>query len=529
MKRFVQLYRDLESTTKTNKRIQFLVNYFEESSDEDKLWAIALLTDKRPPKPLQSGVLKTIAAEAAMLPSWLFDETYLVVGDLSETISLLVKQEYEIDDFSLAHWMTEISNLKKKEEEIRIAYVLDAWKGMDVDTKFIFNKLIGGGFRMGVSQQLILKSLAIHTNIPQEVLAHRLMGKWSPNETNFQQLVKSEDQRNDAIPYPFYLAYALEGEVADLGSLQDWVIEKKWDGIRVQIIKRNGEIFIWSRGEELMTAKIPELHFLKDVEKDFVIDGEIICHDGKEVMPFANLQTRIGRKNLTKRALETSPIAFITYDLLELNGADLREVSLDRRREELSLLTSEINSEKLILSEEIKANSWKEIIDIRSDSRQLKCEGLMLKRRSSAYKVGRKKGDWWKWKLDAMTIDAVMIYAMKGHGRRANLYTDFTFAIWHEGLLLPFTKAYSGLTDAEMKEVDAFVKKNTIDKFGPVRSVTPTLVFEIAFEGIQLSSRHKSGIALRFPRIHRWRKDKLANEANTKEDLLALLNQINPS
>jgi DNA ligase-1 len=317
--------------------------------------------------------------------------------------------------------------------------------------------------------------------------------------------------------------------VSDLGSLEDWVIEKKWDGIRGQIIKRNGEVFIWSRGEELMTEKIPELHFLKNVEKDFVIDGEIICHDGKEVMPFANLQTRIGRKNLTKKALETSPIAFITYDLLELNGADLRETSLEKRRLELSLLTSEINSEKLILSEEINANSWSEIIEIRSTSRQLKCEGLMLKRRSSAYKVGRKKGDWWKWKLDAMTIDAVMIYAMKGHGRRANLYTDFTFAIWHEGNLLPFTKAYSGLTDAEMKEVDAFVKKNTIDKFGPVRSVIPTLVFEIAFEGIQLSSRHKSGIALRFPRIHRWRKDKLANEANTKEDLLALLNQINPS
>ena len=528
MKRFVQLYRDLESTTKTNARVQFLVKYFEESSDEDKLWAIALLTDKRPSKPLQTGVLKAMAADAAMLPSWLFDETYLVVGDLSETISLLVKQEYEIEELSLAHWMREISDLKKKDEEIRVAFVLKAWKGMDVDSKFIFNKLIGGGFRMGVSQQLILKALAIHTSIPQEVLAHRLMGKWSPNETDFQQLVKSDDQRNDAIPYPFYLAYALEGEVNDLGPLEEWVIEKKWDGIRGQIIKRNGEIFIWSRGEELMTEKIPELHFLKNIDKDFVIDGEIICHDGNEVLPFANLQTRIGRKSLTKKALESAPIAFITYDLLELNHVDFREFPLEKRRMALSEMVAEVNLNKLILSEEIVAQSWQEIIAIRSESRQMKCEGLMIKRRSSTYKVGRKKGDWWKWKLDAMTIDAVMIYAMKGHGRRANLYTDFTFAIWHDGHLLPFTKAYSGLTDAEMKEVDAFVKKNTIDKFGPVRSVTPTLVFEIAFEGIQLSSRHKSGIALRFPRIHRWRKDKLPKEANTKEDLLALLNQINP-
>ena len=344
--------------------------------------------------------------------------------------------------------------------------------------------------------------------------------------TTFEKLLLEADPRDDlSKPYPFYLAYALDNPVEELGDLGDWQIERKWDGIRGQLIVREGQVFVWSRGEELVTDKYPEFAPLANLlPNGTVIDGEIVCFKDGQILPFNLLQTRIGRKKVGKKLLSTAPVVMIAYDLLEAAGEDMRNHSMQERRQGLeSLLEDHDTHGVLLLSPVLEEASWEAIAQQRAVSRSHHSEGLMLKRKSSVYQTGRKRGDWWKWKVDPLVIDAVMIYAQRGHGRRANLFTDYTFAVWDEEKLVPFTKAYSGLTDREFREITSWVRRNTVDRFGPVRSVTPELVFEIAFEGINRSSRHKSGVALRFPRMSRWRKDKPAKEANTLSDLLEML------
>jgi DNA ligase-1 len=391
--------------------------------------------------------------------------------------------------------------------------------------------LITGGFRIGVSQKMIVNALAKTTQLAPGIIAHRISGNWIPAHTKFEELFSTEFENKDiSKPYPFYLAYAVEEEVSNLGDINDWQAEWKWDGIRGQIIKRENELFIWSRGEELMTEKFPELHpILQQLPEGTAMDGEIMVLNPNpsngtiEPLPFSLLQTRIGRKNITKKQLTEAPVAFIAYDLLEYEGNDIREHSLEERRNLLTAIISNIKDSPIYLSPVIKTNDWEELTKIRTGSRDKGSEGIMLKRRSAPYLVGRKRGDWWKWKIEPLTIDAVMIYAQKGHGRRSNLYTDYTFAVKDGDKLVPFAKAYSGLTDKEFAQVDNFVKRNAIEKFGPVRTVKPELVFEIAFEGIAASNRHKSGVALRFPRMSRWRQDKKADEINTLEDLKKML------
>lgn len=525
MKSFVDLFIGLDQTTKTNEKIDLLVQFLERSSDEDKMWCIALLSDKRPPRPLNTTILKEMAAELALLPYWMIDESHHIVGDLAETIALLVPQTSNTIEKSLSSWMNDIAVLKEKTEEERKDFIKDAWSGLNKNEKFVFNKWIGGGFRMGVSRQLVARAISIYSGISQDNVLQRLMDGWDPRKTNFSDWMSpANNHSNEASPIPFYLAHPLE-KIEDLGDAQNWIFEWKWDGIRGQIIYRNQKTFIWSRGEDLMSDRFPELNIPSEIGSSFVIDGEIVVHDGERPLPFSLLQTRIARKKISSKFLNDAPIKFIAYDLLELNGQDIRHLTTLERKDLLHNLIAELNHASFLESEMFLFNTWEEAIDLRRESRENFAEGLMVKLKEGDYKVGRKRGQWWKWKLEALTIDAVMIYAMRGHGRRANLFTDFTFAVKDGEQLVPFTKAYSGLTDDEMKEVDAFVKKNTIEKFGPVRSVAPKLVFEIAFEGIQKSSRHKSGIALRFPRIHRWRKDKSPDEANSMEDLLALLNQ----
>ncbi len=378
---------------------------------------------------------------------------------------------------------------------------------------------------------MMVNALAKTTKVSPSVIAHRISGNWDPSTTLFDELLSEEASGLDASkPYPFYLAYALEENINNLGDPAAWQAEWKWDGIRGQIIKRNNELYVWSRGEELMTEKFPEYHMLSQVLPDGVaIDGEIISLDAVDdpiqfsPRPFAVLQTRIGRKNITKKQLQEAPVGFIAYDLLESNGDDIREWPLEERRHQLKLLLDSIQLNFIHISPLINFSDWDELTDTRTRSRNIGAEGLMLKRKSSTYQVGRKRGDWWKWKIDPLTIDAVMIYAQKGHGRRSNLYTDYTFAVKDGDKLVPFTKAYSGLTDKEFAQIDNFVKRNSLEKFGPVRTVKPELVFEIAFEGIAASNRHKSGVALRFPRMLRWRQDKKPDEINTLEDLKAML------
>lgn len=525
MKNFARLFTQLDQTTKTLMKVQALVDFFDHADEKDKIWAIAILSHRRPKRTVKTAELRQWAAEIADLPDWLFEESYHVVGDLAETIALVLPEANSVEERPLHFWIEELKTLKDLTDEDRKARVIKAWQSMETTERFIFNKIITGGFRMGVSQKLMTRALAKATGIEENMLAHRLMGNWSPDETDFETLVLSKDRNEDnSRPYPFYLAYALEEEPKKLGSPQEWIVERKWDGIRGQIIVRGGEIYVWSRGEELVTDKYPEYEPFKEGLPDgTVLDGEILPFKNGQPLPFNLLQTRIGRKNLSKSILQKAPVIFKTYDLLEWEGKDLRDKTLTLRRKILEELVNNNSLKALHLSDRVEFTEWEELKVVRDESRHYASEGLMLKRADSTYQVGRKKGDWWKWKVDPLTVDAVMIYAMRGHGRRANLYTDYTFAVWDGDELVPVTKAYSGLTDKEINEVDRFVKRNTIDRFGPVRSVNPELVFEIAFEGINKSSRHKSGVALRFPRMKRWRKDKPKEEANTLQDLHQLL------
>jgi DNA ligase 1 len=523
MKNFTRLFTELDQTTKTLIKIDALVTYFAKVSDEDKMWAIALLSHRRPKRTVNATYLATWASELSALPGWLFDESHHVVGDLAETITLMLPPPKETSDFPLRYWIDYIRALEQLSVEEKKERILWAWDRLEEMERFVFNKLITGGFRIGVSQSLMVKALAKHTQVRENVVAHRLMGNWSPEYGNFQELMFSEQQVDLSKPYPFYLAYALEGEVSELGSPEEWYAERKWDGIRGQIIVRDRNLFVWSRGEELVTDKYPEYAVMLDLLPDgTVIDGEIMPFKDDRPLTFNHLQTRIGRKTLTPKLLKEVPVAFITYDVLEYQGQDIREKPMHARRAILESLCS-VTSNVLRLSQLVPYTTWEELAFQRSRSREFLSEGIMLKRKESPYRDGRRRGDWWKWKIDPYTVDAVMIYAMRGHGRRANLYTDYTFAVWDNGQLVPFTKAYSGLTDDELREVDRWVKQNTLERFGPVRSVKPLLVFELAFEGIARSSRHKSGIALRFPRIKRWRKDKKIDEANTLANLIQLL------
>ncbi len=524
MNEFAILFTMLDQTTKTLDKIDALIEYFEKASDRDKLWAIAILSHRRPRRTVSASLLGTWASQLAGLPPWLFEESYHVVGDLAETITLVLPPSTEESDETLTHWIEFIRALEPLDVEEKKKLIVGAWMRLKPTERFVFNKLITGSFRVGVSQQLMVKALAKHAQVKENIVAHRLMGNWSPIDDDYHDLIHSEEVRDTSRPYPFYLAYALDDLVETLGNPEEWQAEWKWDGIRGQVIVREGNLFVWSRGEELVTDKYPEYRVFLDLLDDgTVLDGEILPFRNNQPLPFSLLQTRIGRKTLTQKILSEVPVAFVAYDVLEYNGADIREWKLVDRRNTLQHIYERQTSTALRISPVVAFNSWQELREKRSRSRDFFSEGIMLKRKDSIYRDGRRRGDWWKWKIDPFTVDAVMIYAMSGHGRRANLYTDYTFAVWKENQLVPFTKAYSGLTDEEIREVDRWIRQNTIEKFGPVRSVKPELVFEIAFEGIAKSTRHKSGIALRFPRINRWRKDKPIREANTLDDLTSLL------
>jgi DNA ligase-1 len=602
MRLFAELVVRLGTSTKTNDKLEALTGYFGNAADRDKVWVIALFSGRKPKRTVNSTQLWEWCREITGLPAWLFEESYHTVGDLAETIALLLPEpdgrksdgrpiqrgadgpmgrdangptEKGADgparvetgsDGSLSWYLEKLVEIGKEEEPVKKDLILRCWSQMNQEERFVFNKLITGGFRIGISQKMIVNALAKTAGVPASIIAHRISGNWDPVTTSFTDLLSEEGAGHDpSRPYPFYLAYALEEDLSSLGSPEEWQAEWKWDGIRGELIKRDGQLFVWSRGEELMTEKFPEYQdFTRLLPEGVVLDGEIIgMGSGPEVgraevgrapktegrqqsdgegrqqsdgwgagaaaslgfvvLPFAALQTRIGRKNVTKKHLNEAPVGFIAYDLLEYEGEDWRGRSLQERRAQLERIVAAAGHPLLQLSPVIAFDSWEQLATIRGLSRDRGSEGIMLKRKNSVYQVGRKRGDWWKWKIDPLVIDAVMVYAQKGHGRRSNLYTDYTFAVKEGDKLVTFTKAYSGLTDKELVEVDAFVKKNSLEKFGPVRTVRPELVFEIAFEGIAASARHKSGVALRFPRINRWRKDKRPEEIDTIADLKKML------
>jgi DNA ligase-1 len=527
MKRFAELFATIDQTTRTTPKVAALARYLAEAPEADRLWTVALFSGRRPRRAITTTRLREWAAERAGIPPWLFEESYPIVGDLAETIALVLPEPEATHDDSLATWIGRLRALDHADDAARKTAILDAWNRMEPLERLVFNKLLTGGFRVGISRKLMTRALAQATGRDEAELAHRLMGDWTPDRTTWAGLIEAEDTAADlSRPYPFCLAHGLDDTAPEtLGPPGDWRAEWKWDGIRGQLILRGGDHFVWSRGEELMTDRFPELARARDVmPPGTVLDGEIVAWDGAQPLPFNALQKRIGRKTVPKKLLTEAPVILLAYDLLEDEGEDLRDMHFAERRARLDARLDGLPAEApLRPSPLLDFTGWEALRALRADARDRRAEGLMLKHVRSPYHAGRRKGDWWKWKLDPLTLDAVLIYAQQGHGRRANLFTDFTFAVRDGDSLVPFTKAYSGLTDAEFRRITQWVRRNTVQRFGPVRQVRPEHVFEIAFEGIFESPRHKSGVALRFPRMKRWRHDKGTSEADTLSDLKDML------
>ncbi|MDF2776107.1 MAG: putative ligase-like protein [Geminicoccaceae bacterium] len=526
MKAFARLYAAIDETTRTNEKVQAMVDYFRTAEPADAAWAVYFLSGNRPKRLIPVRRLATWAMDEAAIPEWLFDECYDAVGDLAETMALLLPDSTSTTDLSLHRWIGErLLPLTGNAEHAQRASVVQSWRELGGMERFIWNKLITGGFRVGVSQQLVVRALSKATGVDEGVIAHRLSGTWQPRAESFMALSAAETADADVSrPYPFFLAYPLEADLDALGLATEWQAEWKWDGIRAQVIRREGQTFVWSRGEELVTERYPEIAAAADfLPEGTVLDGEIMPWKEGQPLAFAQLQRRIGRKSLGGSILSEVPVVLIAYDVLELAGRDVRGEPLSRRRELLEEVIVGTRSTVLIPSPTLPVASWDDVRAVYARAREECAEGLMLKRRDSVYGVGRRKGAWWKWKVQPFTVDAVMIYAQAGHGRRASLHTDYTFALWDDGALLPFAKAYSGLTDGEIRELDRWIRANTVEKFGPVRHVKPLHVFELGFEGIQPSPRHKSGVAVRFPRILRWRTDKRPEDADTLATLKGLM------
>jgi DNA ligase 1 len=530
MRRFARLFAQIDETNATNEKVAALVGYLRSAPPADAAWAVHFLSGRRPKRLVGSRQLAAWASEEAGLPEWLFEESYQAVGDLAETITLILPDTGASSELPLSHWVEErLLGLRGEDEDVQRQVMVRSWRELDRRERFVWNKLITGSFRVGASQRLVIRALAELSGVDEGVIAHRLMGAWEPTPEFFQRLIAPDTRDADVSrPYPFFLAHPLEAEPAALGDAGEWIAEWKWDGIRAQLIRRAGKTFLWSRGEELLAGRFPEVEEVGALlPEGTVIDGELLPWLDGTPLPFAQLQRRIGRKNLGRKILDEVPAVLVAYDLLEEAGQDIRLHPLGERRSRLaSLLESVPSSGRLILSPAVPVASWEDLSVARRSARELGAEGLMLKRLSSAYAVGRRRGDWWKWKVDPLAVDAVLIYAQAGSGKRAGLFTDYTFGLWEGDHLVPFAKAYSGLSDEEIRKVDQFIRRNTLEKFGPVRTVKPELVFELHFEGIQPSTRHKSGIAVRFPRMARWRTDKRAEEADTIETVRGLLKTV---
>ena len=527
MKRFAQLYCELDGTNSTLGKIAALERYFSDAAPADAAWAVYFLSGNKPRQVVPSRKLYALAADIADLPMWLMDECYEAVGDLAETVAHVLPAATLPSDLSLAAWVEErLLPLGGASDEERKQSLAQAWSELDGFERLIWNKLITGEFRIGVSLRSVTRALSKVSGIEQEVIAHRLAGAWRPTGESYLALISPDGEQGEASrPYPLFLAYALETDpAATLGDIADWQMEWKYDGIRGEVVCRGGGVYLWSRGDDLINDSFPDLVAAgAALPEGTVIDGEIVVWRDGKAAPFNALQQRLGRKAPAKALLERSPAGLIAYDLLEDGGIDVRGMPLTARRERLEAIVSGLPQESSIrLSPLVPAQTWDEAAQIRAASRDRGVEGMMLKRRDSGYGVGRTRGSWWKWKVEPYTVDAVLLYAQRGHGRRASLYTDYTFGVWDGATLVPFAKAYSGLTDAEIREVDRYIREHTLEKFGPVRAVTPAIVCELAFEGIQRSTRHKCGIAVRFPRILRLRPDKTAGEADRLETVRAL-------
>ena len=569
MRRFAALFTELDASTATTAKVEALKRYFAIADAADAAWAVYFLAGGKPRQVVPTGVLRALACARAGIDDWLFDACYQAVGDLAETIAHVLPPPSVRSDVGLAVWIEQrLLPLRDETRETQAVRIAGYWDELDANERFLLTKLIGGGFRVGVSKLLVQRALGEWAGLDAKVVAQRMMGSTDktarPDAAGFARLVSADAEpgRDAGQPYPFFLAHPVDAAMGDfeaaLGPPADWLVEWKYDGIRAQVVRRAQQVWIWSRGEELVTDRFPEVVTIAQAWPDgTVLDGEILVWlpSSDRPAPFNLLQQRIGRKNLTKKILADAPVTFMAYDLLEHGGVDVREQPQHLRRAALQALADAAPSLRL---SPLLHGSWPQLAALRAQSRSRGVEGCMLKHREAHYGSGRRKqviaggaaksGAWWKWKIDPLTADAVLIYAQAGHGRRASVYTDYTFAVWSrtphdaaeaqavvdaiaarqpaqpDGLqLVAFAKAYGGLTDEEFKAVDRVIRQNTLEKFGPVRSVRPTMVFELGFEGINHSPRHKSGIAVRFPRMLRIRHDKPLHEADTLADLQALM------
>lgn len=557
MKHFTQLYSELDRTTRTNEKVAALEAYFLEATPADAAWALYFLCGRKLPRVITSTNLRLLATEEAKLAPWLVDECYSAVGDLAETLALILPDAAVQEPLPLHRLVEERLLPLQAGGQAGRGLLLQTWRELSGQERFVWNKLITGSFRVGVAQTLVARALAVVAGVEAPIMAHRLMGQWQPTAEDFQRIVDGQGvgEQEAARPYPFFLASPLMDSPTELGDVREWQIEWKWDGIRGQLIHRQEQVLVWSRGDEMVNDTFPEIVEVgAALPPGTVIDGEVLAWENEMPQPFARLQRRLGRKAVSAKTRAQYPVVFLAFDLLEWQGEDWRQRPLHERHQQLEKIIRETQSKAVVtgssgerpletpdlfaqslpapavrlplrLSPLIQAVSWAEVGQLRAESRARHVEGIMLKRLASPYGVGRQRGDWWKWKIEPLVMDAVLMNAQLGHGRRASLYTDYTFGVWHEGKLVPVAKAYSGLTDEEIAAVDKFVRANTEDKFGPIRAVKPELVFELAFEAIQKSGRHKAGLAVRFPRMNRWRHDKKPQDADTLDNLRALLGE----
>ncbi|MGQ0503470.1 MAG: ATP-dependent DNA ligase [Panacagrimonas sp.] len=533
MKRFAALYAALDDTRGISDKVALMQLYFADAPAEDAAWGLYFLLGNRLKRLIAPTRLRGLIIELSGLPPAVIEESYAHVGDLGEMLALVLdtvhprRPEAPDADLSLSRSVHQLLALRDVDETAQRRYVLQRWRELPYLPCLLFNKLLTGSLRVGVSAGLAARALAATAGLDTRVVQARLMGDWNPSAEAFVRLMLTgETARDPSQPYPFCLASPLEAPAETLGPRENFLAEWKWDGIRGQLIRRDQRTWLWSRGEELLDGRFPEIETAAAALPDgTVLDGEVLAWNAVGVMPFAALQKRIGRKTVGKKLLADAPVVFLAYDLLEHGREDLRTRPLHERRSRLQELLAclpESERKVLRLSGAVDADGWSALATLREHARDGGTEGLMLKRLDSPYLGGRKRGTWWKWKVGALTVDTVLVYAQAGHGRRSNLYTDYTLAVWDGDALVPVAKAYSGLTDAELTEMDRWIRAHTLEKFGPVRSVQALQVFEIAFEGIQASPRHKSGVALRFPRIARWRRDKLARDADRIETLRRL-------
>ena len=539
LNKFSKLFEDLDSNNSSNKKVNSLTKYFKLNNNLNNILTIYLLIGKKNKRFISGKSLREYYANIYKIPKWLIDECYSKVGDSAEVISLLLQDkllEKNIkDDISLNELINEIlPKLKKLDENKKKLYIKSLWEKISKDNQLIFNKILTGTFRIGVSKGLVVKAISNMTGVDESIILHRLMGELEPIEETYMFLInqKLEQKELDYKPYPFQLANTFDERIKETISVDKYQFESKWDGIRSQIIKRSNNISIWTRGEELVNKTFPELiKIISHFKNDFVLDGEILIWDDNKNRPknFSLLQKRLGRKSPSLKIQKDLPVVFMAYDILEINGKDIRSKILIERRKILEKSFSNLISEDKSIIGKIKItklhqiSNWIDLEEVKNSARKSNTEGLVIKDKQSEYVPGRKKGNWWKYKIDPMQLDGILIYARPGSGKRADLYTDYSFGIWEDNKLVKFANAYSGLNNEEIRELDKWIRRNTLEKFGPVRSVKPELVFEISFDNIQISKRHKSGIALRFPRITKWRRDKNIMEADNLENALKMI------